>query len=346
MKVFVSSTYVDLKEYRLSAAQAIENAGMQPLLAENLMAGAEWNKEIRQRIETADIFLMIIGFRLGMKTEEHSVPWLQYEYEIAQKNKKPILVFMLDENANMRVGDIDDNIREVKDFRTHLMSNYLVGRFATTQELYLGILAALFQVKKNLETPGADAKAEQKTKENNYVEHKNVRILRLLISSPGDVVAERDLVSKAVSRFNQEFLIQKGVFIKVIRWEDMAPQIANGPQRVVNNQLEAFDIFIGGMWNRFGTPTDLAASGTEEEFNVALSSWEKTQRPWIAFYFCNRPSNFTTNEQLEQKSKVLAFKQKLMGLGLIKSYEFLEEFEHLIFYDLVKITEFYLNQTP
>ena len=145
-------------------------------------------------------------------------------------------------------------------------------------------------------------------------------------------------------RFNQEYLIEKGVFIKLIRWEDMAPQIANGPQKIVNKQLEIFDIFLGIMWNRFGTPTDLASSGTEEEFNDALKSWQTYNRPWITFYFCNRPTNFTTAEQLEQKAKVIAFKQRVMTLGIVKSFDYVEEFENTAFQDLVKIVEKYLKQ--
>jgi hypothetical protein len=152
------------------------------------------------------------------------------------------------------------------------------------------------------------------------------------------------LVAKAVFRFNQEYLIDKGVFIKLIRWEDFAPQIGNGTQNMVNKQLETFDIFIGLMWNRFGTPTDLAASGTEEEFNDALASWEKHNRPWIAFYFCDRPANLNTPALLEQKGKVIAFRQKLQKLGLVKSYVNLDVFENNIFLDLIQITDKYLKQ--
>jgi len=33
-----------------------------------------------------------------------------------------------------------------------------------------------------------------------------------------------------------------------------------------------------------------------------------------------------------------------MALGIIKSYEYLEEFENLVFFDLIKITDRYLSR--
>ncbi|GAJ15023.1 unnamed protein product, partial [marine sediment metagenome] len=94
---------------------------------------------------------------------------------------------------------------------------------------------------------------------------REIRIIHLFLSSPGDVSDEREAYAKAVFRFNQEFLEEKSLFVKLIRWENMAPQIGPGPQKVINSQLGEYDIFSGIMWNRFGTPTDIADSGTEEE---------------------------------------------------------------------------------
>ncbi len=39
----------------------------------------------------------------------------------------------------------------------------------------------------------------------------------------------------------------------------------------------------------------------------------------------------------------MAFRQKLITLGLVKSYEYLEVFENNIFLDLIKITDKYLK---
>ena len=117
----------------------------------------------------------------------------------------------------------------------------------------------------------------------------------------------------------------------------MAPQIGPGPQQVINDQIGEYDLFVGIMWNRFGTPTDVAASGTEEEFHAALSSWRATKRPWITFYFCDRPSNFTNQQQLEQKGRVVQLRAELNTLGVVRSFGSVDDFENSMFQDLVKI---------
>ena len=42
--------------------------------------------------------------------------------------------------------------------------------------------------------------------------------------------------------------------------------IRSDPQDVVNRQIGEYDLFVGILWNRMGTPTAVATSGTEEEF--------------------------------------------------------------------------------
>jgi hypothetical protein len=117
----------------------------------------------------------------------------------------------------------------------------------------------------------------------------------------------------------------------------MAPQIGPRPQQVINDQIGEYDLFVGMMWNRFGTPTDVAASGTEEEFLGAVYSWRAVGRPWITFYFCGRPSNFTNEQQLEQKSRVLRFRTEMNTMGVVRQYNSVDEFENALFQDLLKI---------
>jgi formylglycine-generating enzyme required for sulfatase activity len=91
--------------------------------------------------------------------------------------------------------------------------------------------------------------------------------------------------------------------------------------------LDDSDTFIGILWNRFGTPTGKAQAGTEEEFDVAYQQWEKKGRPRIHFYFCQRPANLTTTDDLRQKAKVLKFRKRVNKLGLVTEYEALRDFE-------------------
>jgi hypothetical protein len=42
------------------------------------------------------------------------------------------------------------------------------------------------------------------------------------------------------------------------------------PEQLILDQIGQYDLFVGIMWRRFGTPTGVAGSGTEQEFDHAL----------------------------------------------------------------------------
>jgi len=71
-------------------------------------------------------------------------------------------------------------------------------------------------------------------------------------------------VVNVMNRILAALLPDDGIRVELIRWEDdVAPQIADGPQPVVNEQVESYEIFLGVLAKRFGTPTGVAGSGTE-----------------------------------------------------------------------------------
>lgn len=89
------------------------------------------------------------------------------------------------------------------------------------------------------------------------------------------------------------------------------PSIGKYPQDVINEQIgNDYDLFIGLMWKKFGTPTEKASSATEEEYNRALESYKKGGPcKNIMFYF--KTSNISMDDDLEQLQKVKAFKKKI-----------------------------------
>ena len=51
------------------------------------------------------------------------------------------------------------------------------------------------------------------------------------------------------------------------------PGFGTDPQGVVNEEIgDDYEIFIGPLWSRFGTPTPRAFSGTQEEFERVYES--------------------------------------------------------------------------
>jgi len=157
---------------------------------------------------------------------------------------------------------------------------------------------------------------------------KTVKVLRVFLASPADVQPERAKVENVIAELNESSAPYLGLHLEIIRWEDTVPGMGR-PQQVILDQVDLndTDIFIGILWNHFGTPTGRADSGTEEEFQIAYEAWKSKGLPRIMFYFCQRPANLQTIEQIDQKSRVIKFRDRLSRLGILGEYSDTAEFE-------------------
>ena len=153
--------------------------------------------------------------------------------------------------------------------------------------------------------------------------------IRVFVASPGDVSEERDIASHVVGEMNRVFGASLGVQLEAVRWETHAsPDVGTDAQDVINRQIGDFDILVGVMWRRFGTPTRRSRSGTGEEFERAYDSFKANGRPKSMFYF--RTSAFYTADlgALAQFRKVAEFRRKLEKLGVLYwTYQTPLEFE-------------------
>lgn len=159
---------------------------------------------------------------------------------------------------------------------------------------------------------------------------KNQTLLQVFVASPNDVVEERKILEEVIKEFNVTWGDTNAVRLELIMWETHTrPSFGEDAQDVVNKQIgDEYDIFLGIMWGRFGSPTNRAESGTEEEFNRAYSRLKTSPGSiQIMFYFKNAgipPSNIDP----EQLAKVQKFKNKIeteFG-GLYHQFETTEEF--------------------
>jgi len=136
--------------------------------------------------------------------------------------------------------------------------------------------------------------------------------IRLLISSPGDVALERSQVLDVVAEYNRTMADHLGLLIQPLDWARDVHPAAGRPQQVINEQLERYEVFVGIMWQRFGTPTGVADSGTEEEFLLAYESWKRTKLPKIMLYFCEAPiTPPRSRQELTQLTKIVEFRERI-----------------------------------
>ena len=153
-------------------------------------------------------------------------------------------------------------------------------------------------------------------------------ILQVFVASPSDVAEERKILESVINDINRTASDAHPLRLALLKWETHArPGFGEDAQAVINQQLgDDYDIFLGIMWGRFGSPTPRAESGTEEEFNRALSRWEGSpERIQIMFYFKN--AGIPPSEQdPEQLAKVQAFKEKISSQGVYSEFQAAEDF--------------------
>ncbi len=152
----------------------------------------------------------------------------------------------------------------------------------------------------------------------------------VFIASPSDVLKERDLVEEVIKEINQTHGIDVGYELELWRYEDKAFPSAQRPQDLINSIAKPYQIFIGIMWKRFGTPTANAGSGTEEEYNRAYKGWTEKAVENIMFYFCKKKFFPETPEDSHQVGKVIQFKQQLNNSSFIWDYSSTADFEKKI----------------
>lgn len=147
-------------------------------------------------------------------------------------------------------------------------------------------------------------------------------LLTLFLASPGDVASERDLVVRIVEEYNATVGAAHGVRVQVVRWEtDARPGWGKDGQAMINGLIEGRNhaLFVVIFWNRFGTPTPRAKSGTLEEFNLAVKQ-RLGKRPEIMLYFNSAPATLNSEKELDQRKEVLAFKAGIKD-GLYGTYK-------------------------
>ena len=162
----------------------------------------------------------------------------------------------------------------------------------------------------------------------------DLKILRVVVASPGDVQAERDRVPAVVNELNRGIAADQGLRLEVYRWEtDAYPGFhAQGPQGLIDPilRIEDPDVLIGIFWKRFGTSTADGRTGAEHEFGLAYEAWEKTGRPQIMVYFNDEPYSPRSRQETDQWGRVLDFKEAFPKEGLWWTYTGAPDFEKLL----------------
>jgi len=137
---------------------------------------------------------------------------------------------------------------------------------------------------------------------------------RVFIASPSDLTEEREAINTVISELNSTYGNTNNIIIELLKWEtNSAPGISTeSVQTLINTDIPEYDLFIGLLWMKFGTPTKFFGSGTEEEFELAHAKFIKDPKSiQILFYFKNALPSTLNDINPEQLLKVKNFKSTL-----------------------------------
>ena len=159
------------------------------------------------------------------------------------------------------------------------------------------------------------------------------QVIVVLAASPSDLEPERTQLEEVIRELNLSWSQSLGLRLELIRWETHGyPGVGDDPQDVLNRELPNDpDIFIGLMWTRYGTTTERAGSGTEEEFNRALERYRQDPNSIrIMFYFKDAPLA-PSDIDPDQLRRVARFRESLGAEGtLYWTFRTLDDFVQLL----------------
>lgn len=161
---------------------------------------------------------------------------------------------------------------------------------------------------------------------------REITLLRVFVASPEDVKEERIAVDNAVRELNY-FLDRDNIQLKVVKWEtDVTPGVGEDQQDVINQDIgDDYDIFVGIMWRRFGTPTNRADSGTAEEFINAYERYQKNPDSLRIMFYFNQAPIIPEDIDPEQLMSLNKFKEQLGEQGVLYwTYNGVDDFERLL----------------
>lgn len=147
-------------------------------------------------------------------------------------------------------------------------------------------------------------------------------VFKIMIASPSDVTAERNIIRDVLSEWNAINAEKNGIVLLPVSWESHStPEMGDRPQAIINKQiLKDSDLLVGVFWTRIGTDTGEYISGTVEEIEEHI----KLGKP-IMLYFSQVPV-LPDSVDPDQYNKLREFRDSCKERGLFQTYSDLDDF--------------------
>src|SRR6267154_874803 len=150
-----------------------------------------------------------------------------------------------------------------------------------------------------------------------------VQLFRLFVGSPSDVDEALDVIRGQIEQWNRDHGPRGRARLEFTNWRTHShPAAGDRPQALINKQVvDQSDIVVGIFRARFGSPTGVAESGTEEEIRRSIRRGRT-----VMVYFANLPVPKQRKER-DEFARIEKFKRKLGRRALYHTYTDLKAFE-------------------
>lgn len=171
--------------------------------------------------------------------------------------------------------------------------------------------------------------------------------IQIFVSCPKDVNKEKGIVAKVCERVNKNLLSSNcNIHLTFRDFSEIIGKTGERLQQIINDNITGYDIYLGLLHMRFGTPTgannpqtDMPyESGTEEEFFIATDQKLLGKGPSEIYFFFKKQTAPNSLTEHEQAGKVLAFREKQMANNWVNKFNNTSQFEKLIMDLLTRIS--------
>lgn len=168
---------------------------------------------------------------------------------------------------------------------------------------------------------------------------KKIKEYTIFISCPGDVAEDREIVENVIKQYSQKRCPDQIQF-KVVHSGTVPSKMGKPAQEHINEKISGYDLYIGLMGARFGSPTQKFGSGTEEEFNIAIKKKEENDSLYVSFLFKEVSFTNPSTDDMEQYKKVKEFQIGIQDKGYYRPYKNNEGLEN----EITNILADFLNE--
>jgi hypothetical protein len=143
-----------------------------------------------------------------------------------------------------------------------------------------------------------------------------IQLFRLFVGAPSDVTNEQVIIPRLIEEWNRDHGPAARARVEFMNWRTHSrPEAGDRPQALINKQVvDRSDIVVGLFRTRFGSPTGVADSGTEEEIRRGIKQGKE-----VLVYFASLPKPKRSRGRGEF-ARIESFKRKYGRQALYHVY--------------------------